>query len=95
MGMMGGMQVDIASSMNFVQSVTELFECDPPPECSPNDEHTLDAGGSGAVNEPNCAAIAEAAENAAQTEEEPPETREVPIRNRRGRITGYRTEIVS
>ena len=66
MGAMGGMEVDIAESMNFVQSVTKLFECDPEPECSPNDEHTLDSGGSGA-EEPNCAAIAESANNAAAT----------------------------
>jgi hypothetical protein len=66
MGAMGGMEVDIAESMNFVQSVTKLFECDPEPECSPNDEHTLDSGGSGA-EEPNCASIAESANNAAQT----------------------------
>ena len=66
MGMMGGMQVDIASAMNFVQSVTQLFECDPEQECSPNDEITLDEGG-GATEEPNCAAIAEASDNAATT----------------------------
>ena len=66
MGALGGMEVDIAESMNFVQSITKLFECDPEPECSPNDEHTLDSGGSGA-EEPNCASIAESANNAAQT----------------------------
>ena len=65
MGALGGMEVDIAESMNFVQSITKLFECDPEPECSPNDEHTLDSGGSGA-EEPNCASIAESANNAAQ-----------------------------
>ena len=93
MGAMGGMEVDIAESMNFVQSVTKLFECDPEPECSPNDEHTLDSGGSG-VEEANCSAIAESANNASQTGEKEPETKRVPIRNRRGRITGYRTVIV-
>ncbi len=66
MGAMGGMEVDIAESMNFVQSVTQLFECDPEPESSPNDEITLDQGGNG-VEEPNCASIAESANNAAAT----------------------------
>ena len=66
MGAMGGMEVDIASSMNFVQSITKFFECDPEPESSPNDEVTLDSGGNG-VEEPNCASIAESANNAAQT----------------------------
>ena len=93
MGAMGGMEVDIAESMNFVQSVTKLFECDPEPECSPNDEHTLDSGGSG-VEEVNSSAIAESANNASQTGEKEPETKRVPIRNRRGRITGYRNVIV-
>ena len=60
---MGGISVDIAESMNFVQSITQIFECDPEFECSPNDEHTLGEGGSGAKDEPNCAAIAEAADN--------------------------------
>ena len=64
-GAMGGMEVDIAEAMNFVQSVTKLFECDPEPECSPNDEHTLDEGGSGA-EDANCAAIAESANNKAK-----------------------------
>ena len=69
-GALGGMGVDIAESMNFVQSITKLFECDPEPECSPNDEHTLDSGGSGA-EEPNCASIAESANNKASTPELP------------------------
>ena len=60
---MGGISVDIADSMNFVQSITQMFDCDPEFECSPNDEHTLGEGGSGAKDEPNCAAIAEAADN--------------------------------
>ena len=93
MGALGGMEVDIAESMNFVQSITKLFECDPEPECSPNDEHTLDSGGSGA-EEPNCASISESAKNASETGEKEPETKRVPIRNRRGRITGYRTVTV-
>jgi len=74
--------------MNFVQTIIQMFSCDPEFECSPNDEHTLGEGGSGAKDEPNCAAIAEAADNAKEIKED--EYIEVPIRNRRGRITGYR-----
>ena len=86
---MGGISVDIAESMNFVQSITQMFDCDPEFECSPNDEHTLDEGGSGAKDEPNCAAIAEAADNAKEKPPEP-EYEEVPIYNRRGRKVGVR-----
>ena len=86
---MGGISVDIAESMNFVQSITQMFDCDPEFECSPNDEHTLGEGGSGAKDEPNCAAIAEAADNAKEKPPEP-EYEEVPIYNRRGRKVGVR-----
>jgi len=86
---MGGISVDIAESMNFVQSITQLFDCDPEFECSPNDEHTLGEGGSGAKDEPNCAAIAEAADNAKEKPPEP-EYEEVPIYNARGRKVGVR-----
>ena len=86
---MGGISVDIAESMNFVQSITQMFDCDPEFECSPNDEHTLGEGGSGAKDEPNCAAIAEAADNAKEKPPEP-EYEEVPIYNRRGRKIGVR-----
>ena len=86
---MGGISVDIADSMNFVQSITQMFDCDPEFECSPNDEHTLGEGGSGAKDEPNCAAIAEAADNAKEKPPEP-EYEEVPVYNRRGRKVGTR-----
>ena len=86
---MGGISVDIAESMNFVQSITQMFDCDPEFECSPNDEHTLGEGGSGAKDEPNCAAIAEAADNAKEKPPEP-EYEEVPIYNKRGRKVGVR-----
>ena len=86
---MGGISVDIAESMNFVQSITQMFDCDPEFECSPNDEHTLGEGGSGAKDEPNCAAIAEAADNAKENPPEP-EYEEVPIYNRRVRKVGVR-----
>ena len=65
MAAMGGIEVDIATAMNFVQTITKFFECDPEFECSPNDEHTLDEGGSGA-EDANCAAIAESANNKAK-----------------------------
>ena len=84
-----GISVDIAESMNFVQSITQIFDCDPEFECSPNDEHTLDEGGSGAKDEPNCAAIAEAADQAKEKPPEP-EYEEVPVYNRRGRKVGTR-----
>ncbi len=63
MGSMGGKPVNIAKAMNFVQSVSKIFECDPEPECSPNNEHTLGEGGSGGAGELNSAAIAEKASN--------------------------------
>ena len=84
-----GISVDIAEAMNFVQSITQIFPCDPEFECSPNDEHTLDEGGSGAKDEPNCAAIAEAADQAKEKPPEP-EYEDVPTYNKRGRKTGTR-----
>ena len=74
--------------MNYVQSITQLFDCDPEFECSPNDEHTLGEGGSGAKDEPNCAAIAEAADNAREIVED--EYEEVEIKNARGEVTATR-----
>ena len=83
-----GVEVDIAESMNFVQTIIQMFDCDPEFECSPNDEHTLGEGGSGAKDEPNCAAIAEAADNAREIKED--EYEEVEIKNARGEVTGTR-----
>ena len=83
-----GVEVDIAESMNFVQTIIQMFDCDPEFECSPNDEHTLGEGGSGAKDEPNCAAIAEAADNAREIVED--EYEEVEIKNARGEVTGTR-----
>ena len=83
-----GVEVDIAESMNFVQTIIQMFDCDPEFECSPNDEHTLGEGGSGAKDEPNCASIAEAADNAREFEED--EYEEVEIKNARGEVTGTR-----
>ena len=88
-----GVTVDIAAAMNFIQTLIQMFSCDPEFECSPNDEHTLGEGGSGAKDEPNCAAIAEAADNAKEKPPEP-EYKEVPVYNRRGRKTGTRKVLV-
>ena len=33
LGALGGMNFDIASSLNFVNSITKIFNCDPDPEC--------------------------------------------------------------
>jgi len=87
---LGGISVDVAESMNFVQSITQMFDCDPEFECSPNDEHTLGEGGGGAKDEPNCASIAEAADNAKEFPEN--EYIEVEIKNDRGEV--IRTEKV-
>ena len=66
MGAAAGMDMDVASSMDFVQSITKFFECDEEPECSPNDVHTLDRGGEG-VDGSSSASIAESANNKSRT----------------------------
>ena len=48
LGASGGMAFDIASSLSFVQSITQLYDCDPQTQCSPNDVHTMQSGGSSA-----------------------------------------------
>ena len=47
----------------FIGGVSELFPCDPNPECSPHDTHTLQGGGSGKppAQQPNLASLAKAA----------------------------------
>ena len=62
LGALGGMSFDIASALNFVNSITKIFNCDPEPECSPNDEHTMQSGG-GSAGKPNTSSIAESAKN--------------------------------
>jgi len=62
LGVLGGMNFDIASSLNFVNSVTKIFNCDPDPECSPNDEHTMQSGG-GSTGKPSTSSVAESAKN--------------------------------
>tara|TARA_B100001989_G_scaffold4450_1_gene3048 strand:- start:1510 stop:3921 length:2412 start_codon:yes stop_codon:yes gene_type:complete len=62
LGALGGMSFDIASALNFVNSITKIFNCDPDPECSPNDEHTMQSGG-GSAGRPSTSSIAESARN--------------------------------
>ena len=45
LGGLAGLNFDIASAMDFIASLTTLFDCDPKPQCSPNTEHTLQQGG--------------------------------------------------
>ena len=62
LGALGGMAFDIGSALSFVNSITKIFNCDPDPECSPNDTHTMQGGG-GSVGKPSVASIASSAEN--------------------------------
>ena len=62
LGALGGMNFDIASALNFVNSITKIFDCDPDPECSPNDSHTMQSGG-GSSDKPSTSSIAESAKN--------------------------------
>ena len=62
LGASSGMNFDIAKSMSFVQSVTQIFPCDPKPNCSPNDVHTMQDGGHSADG-PSNAGVAEKAGN--------------------------------
>ena len=52
--------------MGFVNSITKIFDCDPDPECSPNDSHTMQSGG-GSSDKPTNANIAENAKNTANS----------------------------
>jgi len=62
LGALGGMNFDIASSLNFVNSITKIFDCDPKPECSPNDTHTMQSGG-GSSEKPSTSNVASSAKN--------------------------------
>ena len=62
LGALRGMSFDIASALNFVNSITKIFNCDPDPECSPNDEHTMQSGG-GSAGKPSTSSIANSAKN--------------------------------
>ena len=62
LGALGGMNFDITSALGFVNSITKIFDCDPDPECSPNDEHTMQSGG-GSADKPSTSNVAESAKN--------------------------------
>ena len=70
LGALGGINLDIAASLGFISSITQFFDCDPKPMCSPNDTYTLQEGGSGkpGVEKPNPNQIAD---NAAAQAENP------------------------
>jgi len=63
-GALGGMNFDIGSALGFVGSITQIFNCDPKASCSPNDTHTMQAGG-GDGGAPSFASVAESAKNTA------------------------------
>ena len=63
---MGGLNFDIATSIGFIKSVTQVFDCDPKPTCSPNDVHTMQGGGSDG-GKPSTASVAKSATNTANT----------------------------
>jgi len=69
LGALGGMNFDIASSLNFVNSITKIFDCDPKPECSPNDTHTMQSGG-GSSEKPSTSGVAESAKTTSNTVKE-------------------------
>ena len=66
LGALGGMNFDIGTALGFVNSITKIFDCDPDPECSPNDSHTMQGGG-GSSDKPTNANIAESAKNTANS----------------------------
>jgi len=63
LGAIGGFNFDVGTALGFISSITELFSCDPKPECSPNDTYTMQEGGNGkpGIEKPNLAAVAEGA----------------------------------
>ena len=68
LGALGGMNFDIATALGFVNSITKIFNCDPDPECSPNDSHTMQNGG-GSSDDPSNTSIAESAQTTSQSTE--------------------------
>ena len=66
LGALGGMNFDITTALNFVNSITKIFDCDPDPECSPNDEHTMQSGG-GSTGKPSTSSVAESAKKASES----------------------------
>ena len=69
LGALGGMNFDIASALGFVNSITKIFNCDPDPECSPNDTFTMQNGG-GSSGNPSTSSIAESAKNSSNSVKE-------------------------
>ena len=69
LGALGGMNFDIATAMSFVNSITKIFNCDPDPECSPNDTHRMQSGG-GSIGRPSFASIASSAKDTSNTVKE-------------------------
>ena len=69
LGALGGMNFDIASALGFVNSITKIFNCDPDPECSPNDTHTMQSGG-GSSDKPSTSSIADSAKNSSNSVKE-------------------------
>ena len=68
LGALGGMNFDLATALGFVNSITKIFDCDPKPECSPNDSHTMQNGG-GSSDKPNNSSVAESAKEKANSSE--------------------------
>ena len=67
LGALGGLNLDIGAAMDFISSITSLFDCDPKPKCSPNDTYTLQSGGSGkpGTENPNSMQVAQATQEKA------------------------------
>ncbi len=68
-GSLSGMSFDITSALGFVNSITKIFDCDPDPECSPNDTHTMQSGG-GSSDKPSTSNVAEAAKTTSNSVKE-------------------------
>ena len=68
LGALGGMNFDITTALGFVNSITKIFNCDPDPECSPNDSHTMQNGG-GSSDKPSTSSIADSAKDTANSTE--------------------------
>ena len=69
LGSLGGMSFDITSALGFVNSITKIFDCDPDPECSPNDTHTMQSGG-GSSDKPSTSNVAESAKTTSNSVKE-------------------------
>ncbi|MED5271163.1 MAG: hypothetical protein VYE26_06900, partial [Pseudomonadota bacterium] len=66
LGSLGGMNFDITTALNFVNSITKIFDCDPKSECSPNDTFTMQNGG-GSSDKPSTSSIADSAQTTANS----------------------------